>query len=81
MAHKDQQLAEKKLLLAMCSAEVFEGKIIEQLRPSCCGKEVDLLEARLTFRDVQIHNRVFTLIEPYCLFCGKKVHAVFNVIN
>lgn len=81
MKRDERQFAEKKLLLAVCGKEVFEGNIVRQERPRCCGKEIDLLEARVTFRDVRIHNRCFTIIEPYCPLCGKKVEAVFHAIN
>lgn len=81
MPRDQEHLAEKKLLLAIHGAEIFEGKIIYQERPICCGKEIDLLEARLTFPEVRIQNKTFTLIEPYCPRCGKKVRVVYQVIN
>lgn len=81
MMRKEEQLAEKKLLLAIHGAEIFEGNLVRQDRPYCCGKEIDLLEARLKFREIQIRERTFTMIEPYCPLCGTKVRAVFHIFN
>lgn len=81
MTRDEERLAENKLLLAIYGGDVFEGKIIHQERPFCCGREIDLLNAWLTFPKVRIGNRTFTLIEPWCPFCGKKVRAVFRTLN
>ncbi|MDD2335333.1 MAG: hypothetical protein PHD01_02010 [Geobacteraceae bacterium] len=81
MTRDEQNLAEKKLLLAIHGDEVFKGKIIRQERPFCCGADIDLLEARLTFVEVKIRNRIFTLLEPYCPLCGRKAKATFHLLN
>jgi hypothetical protein len=81
MTHDEKYLAEKKLLLAIHGAEVFEGKIIRQERPFCCGAEIDLLEARLSFVEVKIRNRTFTLLEPHCPLCGREAKAAYRLLN
>jgi hypothetical protein len=81
MTRNQKNLAEKKLLLAVFSTEVFEGRIIRQERPICCGVEIDLLEAKLTFLAARIHNKDFTMLEPYCPLCGNKVRASYRVLS
>lgn len=81
MTRDEKYLAEKKLLLAVHGEEVFRGTIIRQWRPFCCGAVIDLVEARLTFVEVKIRNRTFTLLEPYCPLCGRKAKATFHLLN
>lgn len=81
MTRNEEYISEKKFLLAIHGTEVFEGSVIRQERPYCCGAEIDLLEAKLTFPEVRVQNRTFTLVEPYCPHCGRRVRALFQVLN
>jgi len=79
MTKAEERLAEKKLLLAIYIEEIFEGKLFRQERPFCCGLEIDLLAAKLTFQEVKIQNHVFTLLEPFCPICGQVVKVIYHI--
>jgi len=78
--------SEEKRLVTEFSDQVFHGQTIRQESPICeCGKvyeEKDLGDAPgVFFTDVEIFGRTFTLIEPVCPRCNKKIAARFNVLN
>jgi len=73
--------AEEILLTAVYAEEVFRGTVIRQERPWCCGREVDLYRTSVAFRDLQVGSRFFTLLEPICPQCGRRVRAIWAVVN
>jgi len=77
---------EEKLVIGVLSASLFEGmgapgKILRQERPQCCGEVVDLFKSRMSYRDIKVRGRRFTLLEPFCPICGRKVQASYSIIN
>lgn len=72
---------EEKLLISIYSKEVFEGNFIRQEVPRCCGKEIDLYSTDVDFTDINIGEKKYTLLEPICPLCGKRVRATFHIIN
>jgi len=81
MTRRDEIAAEQKLLLAVHMVNVFEGGFVRQERPKCCGKEIDLTDTLVDFKDVEVRGKSITLLEPYCPICGRKVAAIFNVLS
>lgn len=73
--------AEEILLTALYAEELFHGSVIRQERPWCCGREVDLFRNPMDFRDIELGSRIFTLLEPTCPRCGRRVRAVWSVLN
>jgi len=73
--------AEEILLTALYAEEVFRGTMIRQERPRCCGREVDLYRTSVDFRDLQLGSMSFTLLEPICPRCGRRVPAIWAVVN
>ncbi len=76
---------EKKLVTAHVD-QVFHGQTIRQDIPVCdCGKfydEKNLTEApAVFFREIDVFGKTFTLIEPLCPVCKKRIHASFNILN
>ena len=76
---------EKKLVTAHVD-QVFHGQTIRQDFPVCeCGKyydEKNLTEApAVFFREVDVFGKTFTLIEPLCPVCKKRIYASFNILN
>ncbi|MEN6615843.1 MAG: hypothetical protein ABFD12_04750 [Syntrophorhabdus sp.] len=66
--------------------QAFRGKTIRQEYPVCeCGKvfnEKDLCDAPgVFFKSVDIFGKTFTLIEPICPICKRKIPASFNILN
>jgi len=66
--------------------QVFHGQTIRQVIPVCeCGKvyeEKELCEApAVFFRDVDVFGKTFTLIEPLCPVCKRRIQASFNILN
>jgi len=77
---------EEKLIIGVLSASLFEGfgapgKILRQDRPQCCGHEIDLFNTRMSYRGIKVGGQKFTLLEPFCPVCGRKVHARYSVMN
>jgi hypothetical protein len=66
--------------------QVFHGQTVRQEWPICeCGKvyrEKELSDApAVFFTDVEVFGKTFTLIEPVCPRCNRKISARFNVLN
>jgi len=74
-------IPEEKLLIAIYSREVFEGNTIRQERPRCCGKLTDLYNTDVSFKDVELNGKIYTLIEPICPICKQRVKATFHIIH
>jgi hypothetical protein len=77
---------EEKLVIGVLSASLFEGfgapgKILRQERPRCCGTEINLYHSRVTYRVILVRGQSFTLLEPFCPICGRKVQASYNIVN
>jgi hypothetical protein len=73
--------AEKKLLIAIYTGEVFEGPTLRQEKPACCGRVIDLYAADVAFREIAVGKKVFNLLEPRCPSCGKRIPAVYSFLN
>jgi hypothetical protein len=78
--------AEDLFLIAAFSESNFEGKgkqgkTFRQERPVCCGNIIDLFKAHVTFRDVTISGKSYTVLEPYCPSCGRKVQANYHTLS
>lgn len=76
----------EKLLVTKHADQVFHGQTIRQEFPVCeCGKiynERDLCDAPgVFFTDVEVFGRTFTLIEPICPRCNRKIAASFSILN
>jgi len=76
---------EREMLLRHIE-EVFHGSFVRQEIPSCtCGKvftEKDLLDApSVYFRKVNVFGKTFTLIEPICPVCKRRVETTYNILN
>jgi len=76
----------EKNLVTAHSDTVFHGQTIRQELPACvCGKiyeEKDLCEApAVFFREVDVFGKTFTLIEPLCPVCKRRIPASFNILN
>jgi hypothetical protein len=76
---------EKNLIMKHADA-AFHGQTVRQETPICdCGKvylESELADApAVFFTDVEVFGRRFTLIEPVCPRCNRKISARFNVLN
>jgi hypothetical protein len=77
---------EEKLVIAVLSKALFEGfaapgKILRQERPECCGEVIDLFKSRVSYRHIKVRGRRFTLLEPFCPICGRKVQASYSITN
>jgi hypothetical protein len=77
---------EEKNLITAHADKVFHGKTIRQELPVCmCGKiyeEKELCEApAVFFREVDVFGKTYTLIEPLCPVCKRKIQASFNILN
>jgi hypothetical protein len=77
---------EEKRLVTELGDQVFHGQTIRQEFPVCdCGKiydEKDIGEAPgVFFTDVEVFGRTFTLIEPVCPRCNRKIVARFSILN
>jgi predicted glycosyltransferase involved in capsule biosynthesis len=77
---------EEKILVTAHMDQVFRGQTIRQTIPVCeCGKvyeEKELCEApAVFFRDVDVFGKTFTLIEPLCPVCKRRIQASFNILN
>ena len=77
---------EERELVTKHAGQVFHGQTIRQELPTCdCGKvygEGDLGDAPgVFFTDVEVFGRKFTLIEPVCPRCNRKIAAHFDILN
>lgn len=84
--YTDNMTGEEKHLINIHSNEVFHGSMIRQDAPVCeCGKtynEKNLCDAPgVFFRKVDIFGKTFTLIEPICPICKRKIQASFHILN
>jgi len=73
-------------LITKHADQVFHGQTIRQVFPVCqCGKTYDekgLQDApAVFFTDVEVFGKTFTLIEPVCPRCRRKIPASFNILN
>jgi ribosomal protein S27AE len=76
-----RQSIDKKLLIAVYSKDVFEGNLIRQEPPQCCGKVIDLYNTDVDFKDIKVSGNEFTLLEPLCPKCGTRVRANYHTIH
>ncbi len=77
---------EERKLVTKHGDTVFHGQTIRQETPICeCGKvypEKELPDApAVFFTDVEVFGRTFTLIEPVCPRCNRKISARFDILN
>jgi hypothetical protein len=77
---------EEKRLVTKHMGQVFHGQTVRQELPMCeCGKvyyEKELSDApAVYFTDVEVFGRTFTLIEPVCPRCNRKIAARFSILN
>ena len=78
-----EQRAELILLVAALSKIVFEGNLIRQEPPRCCNVTVDLIDnaTRVHFREIRIGGKTINLLEPLCPVCGRRIAAVYSIIQ
>jgi hypothetical protein len=77
---------EERQLLTKHADKVFHGQTVRQQLAICdCGKaydEKELFEApAVFFTDVEVFGETFTLIEPVCPRCNRKISARFSILN
>lgn len=77
---------EEKQLVTKYTDQAFHGKTIRQEYPVCeCGKmfnEKELCNAPgVFFKPVDIFGKTYTLIEPVCPICKRKIPASFIILN
>jgi rRNA maturation protein Nop10 len=72
---------EEKLIIAVHAAENFKGMTLRQVRPRCCGREIDVFDARVNFRDILVGEKRYTLLEPNCPSCGKRVRGQWTILS
>jgi hypothetical protein len=77
---------EERKLVTKHVGQVFHGQTVRQEPPICgCGKiygEKELSDApAVYFTDVEVFGKTFTLIEPVCPRCNRKIAARFNILN
>ena len=77
---------EERKLVTEHVDQVFHGQTVRQELPICeCGKmygEKELPDApAVFFTDVEVFGKTFTLIEPVCPRCNRKISARFNILN
>ena len=77
---------EEEKLISKHAVQAFHGQTIRQMPPICeCGKgfeERELTDApAVHFTDVEVFGRTFTLIEPVCPRCNRKISAQFSILN
>jgi hypothetical protein len=76
----------EKMLVTKHADQVFHGQTIRQQLLVCeCGKMYDekgLSDApAVFFTDVEVFGKTFTLIEPVCPRCNRKIAASFSILN
>jgi hypothetical protein len=72
---------EEKLIIAVHAEENFKGRALRQVRPRCCGREIDVFEATVHFRDIVVGGRIYTLLEPNCPTCSKRVRGQWTILS
>ncbi|MCX8022826.1 MAG: hypothetical protein N2745_08655 [Syntrophorhabdaceae bacterium] len=70
----------------MYAEQAFHGQTIRQEIPVCeCGKvynEKDIYDAPgVFFKKVDVFGKTYTLIEPICPVCKKKIPASYYILN
>jgi hypothetical protein len=86
MSYISFMTSEEKRLMGIYADQVFHGHTIRQDIPVCqCGKiydEKELYNAPgVFFKEVDVFGKTFTLIEPMCPICKRKIPANFNILN
>jgi hypothetical protein len=76
-----EERLEEKLLIMVYSKEVFEGNLIRQDRPRCCGEDINLFETKVSFKDIELGGKGYTLLEPICPVCGRRIEAAYHLIH
>jgi hypothetical protein len=76
----------EKILVNEYAGQAFHGHTVRQEILVCdCGKvysEKSLYDAPgVFFRDVDVFGKTFTLIEPICPICKRRIQANFNILN
>jgi hypothetical protein len=76
----------EQTLVSKYSDQAFHGQTVRQIPPTCeCGKAFDekgIADApAVFFTDVEVFGRTYTLIEPVCPRCNRKIHAQFSIMN
>ena len=77
---------EEKLMISQYTQDVFHGQTVRQQIPRCkCGREIsekELYEVPgVVFTKIEVFGKTYTLIEPICPVCAKKIPAVYYVLN
>jgi hypothetical protein len=70
-----------KLIIAMHAVENFKGRLFRQVRPRCCGREIDIFATKVFFQDVLVGERLYTLLEPICPNCGSRVKGQWTILS
>ena len=86
MSYISFMTSEEKRLMGIYVGQVFHGHTIRQEIPVCqCGKiydEKELYNAPgVFFKEVDVFGKTFTLIEPMCPICKRRIPANFNILN
>jgi len=76
----------EKQLVNKYAEQVFHGQTIRQEIPVCeCGKaynEKDIYDAPgVFFKKIDVFGKTYTLIEPICPICKKKIPASYYILN
>jgi hypothetical protein len=76
----------EKSLVDKYSDKAFHGHTVRQIPPICeCGKAFDekgISDApAVYFTDVEVFGHTYTLIEPVCPRCNRKIPAQFSIMN
>lgn len=72
---------EERLLVAIHSEKVFEGNMLRQEKPFCCGQEIDLLRTDVRFKEIAVGKKEFLLLEPICPFYERRIEASCALIH
>lgn len=86
MSYINYMTNEEKKLMSIHMDNAFHGNMIRQENPVCqCGKiydEKELYNAPgVFFKEVDVFGKTFTLIEPICPVCKRRIPANFNILN
>jgi tRNA(Ile2) C34 agmatinyltransferase TiaS len=79
----DRERRAEEILLAVFSEIVFKGNIVRQESPRCCGMTIDHIAGAMNvnFREIKIGEKIVNLLEPICPECGRRVKAVYSVMQ
>jgi hypothetical protein len=82
MSYRERK-AEKILLVAAFGKIAFEGNLVRQEHPQCCGVTVDLIAnaTHVYFREIALGGQTINLLEPLCPVCGRRVTAEYSIIQ